>query len=85
MRHLKFNYLLPFFAVTLLLSGCDSNDGPAERAGAKMDKTVENIKESFEPEKGPMEKAGENMDKAMDNSAEKMKEMADKVEEKTNP
>lgn len=38
--------------------------GPAEKAGEKVDKVVEDVKDAVDP-KGPVEKAGEKVDKAL--------------------
>jgi predicted small lipoprotein YifL len=38
--------------------------GPAEKAGEKMDETIENVKDAVDP-KGPVEKAGEKVDEAL--------------------
>ena len=40
--------------------------GPAEKAGEKMDETIEDVKDAVNP-KGPVEKAGEKVDKALGN------------------
>ena len=55
---------LPTFSLvgTLLLSGCESQ-GPAEKAGAQIDKGVQDAKDAINPP-GPMEKAGRAIDKA---------------------
>ena len=39
--------------------------GPAEKAGEKVDKSIEKVKDAVDP-KGPLEKAGEKVDKALD-------------------
>jgi hyperosmotically inducible protein len=44
-------------------------EGPAERAGKKIDKTVE--------------KAGEKVDKTMDKAGEKLEDLGDKAKEAT--
>jgi hypothetical protein len=55
--------LLTFSLVgTLLLAGCES-EGPAEKAGAQIDKGVQNAKDAINPP-GPLEKAGRAIDKA---------------------
>lgn len=54
--------LLPFCST---LVSCKEK-GPAERAGEKLDKAGENIKDAVNP-KGPVEKAGEKVDKALGN------------------
>ena len=47
---------------TVLLTGCET-EGPAEKAGAQIDKGVQNAKDAISPP-GPMEKAGRAIDKA---------------------
>ena len=67
--------LAALFASSSLLVACDSNDGPVEKAGEKVDEAVE----SMSPEKGPMEEMGEDLDNAYDSakdSAESMKDAA---------
>ena len=60
--------LIPTLALTLLIFGCDSQ-GPAEKAGEKVDKTVEATKEAVGD---AAKKVGEDVDKA----AEEVKEAA---------
>ena len=48
----------------MFLSSCESK-GPAERAGEKMDKSVDKLKEKIDPS-GPAEKAGKKLDDAVD-------------------
>ena len=45
-------------------TGCEAK-GPAEKAGANIDKGVQNVKDAVNPP-GPIEKAGRNIDKALD-------------------
>jgi hypothetical protein len=45
-------------------SGC-RKEGPAERAGEKLDKAVEKVEDTLNPP-GPAEKAGRKVDKALD-------------------
>ncbi len=40
--------------------------GPAEKAGERVDKAIENVKDAADP-KGPAEKAGEKVDRALKN------------------
>jgi predicted small lipoprotein YifL len=61
--------LVQFTAVDVLLlgalislTGCESK-GPAEQAGAQIDKGVQNAKDAINPP-GPLEKAGRAIDKA---------------------
>jgi uncharacterized protein YgiB involved in biofilm formation len=52
-------------AGTFTLIGCTEKKGPAEKAGEKVDETVDKMKDAVDP-KGPAEKAGEKIDKALD-------------------
>jgi len=45
------------------LAGCEDK-GPAEKAGASIDKGVQNVKDAVNPP-GPGEKAGREVDKAL--------------------
>jgi hypothetical protein len=51
--------------VTLPLAGCE-HEGPAERAGEKVDNAVDKTKDALDP-RGPAEKAGKEVDDALDN------------------
>jgi hypothetical protein len=44
--------------------GCE-RQGPAERAGEQLDRTVEGVKDKLDPA-GPAEKAGEKLDRAVE-------------------
>jgi hypothetical protein len=46
----------------LFSAGCES-EGPAEKAGAQVDKVIQNAKDTISPP-GPAEKAGRALDKA---------------------
>jgi hypothetical protein len=64
----KWNHRFAPLAALLLgglasLAGCESK-GPAERAGATIDKGVQNAKDVVNPP-GPAEKAGRALDKAV--------------------
>lgn len=48
----------------LPLIACD--DGPAERAGERLDRAAERIQDAIDPPKGPLERAGREIDRAMD-------------------
>ncbi len=64
--------LLPIVALILTgtaLIGCESNDGPAEKAGQKIDNAVEST--------------GEKIDNAVENTGEAIEEAGDKLREKT--
>lgn len=52
-------------SIIAALASCEKK-GPAEKAGEKMDKAIEDVKDAVDP-KGPAEKAGEKVDKALDN------------------
>jgi hypothetical protein len=45
-------------------TGCTEKKGPAEKAGEKIDETVDKLKDAVDP-KGPAEKTGEKIDKAL--------------------
>ena len=51
------------FAAFTTVAGCESK-GPAERAGASIDKGVQDAKDAINPP-GPAEKAGRALDKAV--------------------
>jgi hypothetical protein len=61
--------LITSLGLAVLTFGCDSQ-GPAEKAGEKVDQSVENTKDALEETsdkitgKGPAEKAGEKIDEA---------------------
>lgn len=50
--------------------GCESKEGPAERAGKQIDQAAE--------------QAGDTMDKAVEKAGEKIEETGDTIREKTN-
>lgn len=89
MREL-FYLLIPVFALTLTLTGCEK-EGPAERAGEKIDQVVENTKENLQEAKetvadkldsdGPAENAGEKVDEAVDKLKEEAEEAKKKAEQ----
>lgn len=62
--------LITSLSLAVLTFGCDSQ-GPAEKAGEKVDQTIENTKNALEEVsdkitgKGPVEKAGEKIDEVM--------------------
>ncbi len=62
---LNLKSLIPMTLVALTLgtfTGCEK--GPAEKAGASIDKGVDNIKDAVNPPSGPGEKAGRAIDRA---------------------
>lgn len=72
---LKKNTIIPMFAFLLfsfsLFLGCD-NQGPAEKAGEKVDDAVESVKDAADEAgdkitgQGPAEEMGEKIDDAVD-------------------
>jgi hypothetical protein len=61
-------------AVALVLAlaaplGACRKKGPAEKAGEKVDETVEKIGDAIDP-KGPAEKAGRAVDKAVEDATD---------------
>jgi len=52
--------IVPF---VIAVNSCKEK-GPAEKAGEKIDETVEEIKDTVDP-KGPLEEAGEKVDEAL--------------------
>ena len=49
-------------AIALSFTGCEKK-GPAEKAGEKIDRAGENVRDTLNP-KGPAEKVGEKIDNA---------------------
>lgn len=62
--------LITSLSLAVLTFGCESQ-GPAEKAGEKVDQAIENTKDALEEAsdkitgKGPVEKAGEKIDEAI--------------------
>lgn len=50
--------------LALPLAACD--DGPAERAGERVDRTLERARDAVDPPRGPVERAGRAIDRAVD-------------------
>ncbi len=48
------------------LVACEKK-GPAEKAGEKIDKAGEKVRDAVDPPKGPVEKLGRKVDRAVDN------------------
>jgi predicted small lipoprotein YifL len=63
---------LAMILLTLGLSACEQ-EGPAERAGEKVDAAAERAKEAVDP-KGSAERAGEKADEAMERAGEATEE-----------
>ena len=68
--------LAALFAFSALLVGCDSNDGPVEKAGEKVDEAVD----SMNPQ-GPKEEMGEDLDNAYESAEESAESMKDAAEQ----
>jgi hypothetical protein len=51
------------FGAFVSFAGCES-EGPAEKAGKSVDKSIQNVKDAVSPP-GPAEQAGRNLDKAL--------------------
>lgn len=63
--------LIPLIAIgvlTLCLNACGKPEGPAEKAGKEIDKT--------------MQSAGEKVDKAAQSAGEKIEQLGEKIQEK---
>jgi hypothetical protein len=63
---------LAMILLTLGLSACEQ-EGPAERAGEKVDAAAERAKGAVDPQ-GPAERAGEKADEAMERTEEATEE-----------
>ncbi len=51
--------------LALPLVACDDS-GPAERAGERVDRTLERARDAVDPPRGPVERAGRAIDRATD-------------------
>jgi len=58
------------------LGGCEQ-EGPAERAGEKIDEAAEGLSKA----EGPAERAGKKVDKAAEDAGEALEEAGDRVRE----
>jgi uncharacterized protein YjbJ (UPF0337 family) len=73
---------LTIFSLVFLIAACEK-EGPAEKAGGKIDQAVENTQEKVEEtvdkidQDGPAEEVGETLDE----TAEKIKDEAQQVKE----
>ena len=64
--------LLAFVAVLgVSIAGCESSEGPAERAGKQIDEATE--------------QAGEQINQAVEETGEAIEEAGDKIREETTP
>jgi len=71
----------------LILNGCD-NQGPAERAGERVDRSVQDIKEKANAlfddpaaPPGPAQEAGKALDEARERTGEKIEQMGKDIQE----
>jgi gas vesicle protein len=78
--------LIAIIGLAAALSACDK-PGPAERAGEKIDNTVEQardkVEDIVEPSEGPAEKAGENIDEAVEATRDQLEETKKDITEQT--
>jgi hypothetical protein len=66
-RLLRITLAVSLALLTTLASAC-RDKGPAERAGEKVDRTVDKLQDKLDPPKGPAEKAGRKIDRAIDDA-----------------
>ncbi len=52
-------------SASAMIVACEKPQGPAEKAGEKMDKAMDKVSDAVDP-KGPVEKAGRALDRATD-------------------
>jgi len=52
--------------LALPLAACDDNDGPAERAGERIDRAAENLRDAVDPPSNPVERLGRSIERAAD-------------------
>ncbi len=71
---------LNVMVLVLGLGGCEP-EGPAERAGKRMDEAAERATEALNPE-GPAERAGEQIDQAIQSAGEAIEDGGHKAKEK---
>lgn len=68
MKFARFSTLRGWFLLVgavLMVAGCET-EGPAEKAGERIDKQVEETKDALDP-RGPAEKAGDSIDRGVQN------------------
>ena len=66
--HLRFALLSALLLGSVAaLSGCEANKGPAERAGERIDKAGQNVRDVVDPP-SPTQKLGREVDRATGNS-----------------
>ncbi|WP_022663517.1 Rv0909 family putative TA system antitoxin [Paucidesulfovibrio longus] len=82
-KFICFVALLAFLGVGY---GCEK-EGPAEKAGKKIDQTLEQAGDSIEDvgdKEGPAEKAGKKIDQALEKAGDSIEDAGDKVEDAVN-
>jgi predicted small secreted protein len=52
-------------ALLLSLPIVACNEGPAERAGQRVDRAAERVQDAVDPPRGPVERAGRAIDRAV--------------------
>jgi hypothetical protein len=53
--------------VLIALAACQDSRGPAEKAGASIDKAGQNLRDTVDPPQGPAEETGRKIDRAIGN------------------
>lgn len=76
----SFKTLALSLTAAFALCGCPEQ-GPAEKAGEKIDEAAESVEEALTPDEGPMEKAGKKLDEAGETIKEKAEEAKSSIEE----
>ena len=81
------NAVLAVLASLLILNGCDQQ-GPAERAGEQVDRSVQDMKadanalfDSPSPNPGPAEEAGRTLDEAREQTGEKIEQLGEDMQQ----
>ena len=81
------NAVLAVLASLMILNGCDQQ-GPAERAGEQMDRSVQDMKadanalfDSPSPNPGPAEEAGRTVDEAREQTGEKIEQLGEDMQQ----
>jgi len=78
--------IIAIVVLAAALGACDE-PGPAERAGEKIDNSVEHAKEKVEdivePGEGPAEKAGENIDDAVEATGKQIEDAGQEIKEQS--
>ncbi len=82
---MNFKVLTLLSLLSLAFVGCQT-EGPAEKAGKKIDESIQNLKEKAHEmmeDQGPAEKTGEKIDKGIDSIKEKSQDLRTPSEEKS--